>query len=152
MDIYDLVFVISAVLFNLLIAGVFITTKKQRPDIRQALGICLLLLAIPLVVVFIHKLSQGWNIRVVIWLPLVLLYLLVEFLLDFVLKIDFRTRAVTHVPYILLEYAALFGLIFIAVSIGKVWGYVVGVFFWLLMGCLIYLYSDQIFRKKVKAQ
>jgi hypothetical protein len=54
------------------------------------------------------------------------------------------------VPYILLVYAALFGLIFIAVSIGKVWGYVVGVSFWILMGCLIYLYSDQIFKKKGK--
>ena len=39
----------------------------------------------------------------------VFLYMLVEWLLDYVFKIDFRTKWSRHIPYIVLEYVALGG-------------------------------------------
>jgi len=75
--------------------------------------------------------------------------MLVELLLDYVFKIDFRSRPVTHVPYIILEYIALFSLIAIAFDIDQTWGTVVSICFWILMGSLVFLYWDKI-TKRVK--
>ena len=56
------------------------------------------------------------------------------------LKIEFRQKKVTHIPYIILEYIALFGLIGISFAIDRTWGFVVSIFFWMLLASLIYLY------------
>ena len=73
--------------------------------------------------------------------------MLVELLLDYVFKVDFRSKPITHVPYIILEYVALFSLIRIAFEIDRAWGTVVAICFWILMGSLVYLYWDKIFKK-----
>ena len=136
----DLIFVLSAVLFNLLIAGIFIAQKKERPKVVRAFGISWLLLAIPLGIVFVNYLRAGQKSWVLIGFGIVLLYMLVEFLADYVFKFDFRAQWSTHAPYIVLEYAALFGLIGIAINIDQSWGWIVSISFWVLMGSLIYLY------------
>jgi len=64
------------------------------------------------------------------------------------LKIEFREKWITHVPYILMEYIALFSLIGITTDIDHTWGYYVGIYFWMLMASLVYLYWDIIKRKK----
>ena len=75
-----------------------------------------------------------------IYYTVILVYMLVELLLDYVFKAPFREKKITHIPYIVLEYIALFGLIGISFDINRTWGYVVSVAFWILLGCLIYLY------------
>ena len=74
---------------------------------------------------------------------------LVEFLLDFVLKFDFRQKWITHSPYIVLEYVALYSLIHISFEIDRTWGYLVSICFWILLASLIYVYWDQI---KIRAK
>jgi hypothetical protein len=150
MDIFDLVFVLTAVVFNLLIVGIFIATKKERPELRKTFGKLWLLLAIPLAVVFIHYLTVGRDMKTLVSFGFVFLYMFVELLLDFILRIEFREKLVLHVPYILLEYAALFSLIGISFGIDRAWGYVVSICFWILMTSLIYLYSDKIWKRREK--
>jgi len=72
----------------------------------------------------------------------------VEFLLDYVFKVDFRSKVSTHALYIILEYVALFSLIVIAFDIHQRWGWAITVCFWILMGSLVYLYWDKIFKKR----
>ena len=79
----------------------------------------------------------GWAL---VYFAIVLVYMLVELLLDYVFKVDFRARRLTHIPYIILEYIALFGLIGIAFDVDWMWGFVVSISFWILLACLIYLY------------
>ena len=69
--------------------------------------------------------------------------MLMEWLLDYVFKYDFRSRKITHIPYIVHEYIALFGLIGIAFEIDKIWGFIVTACFWILLGSLIYLYAGK---------
>jgi hypothetical protein len=147
---YDLIFIFTAIAFNLIIAGIFIATKLERPKARQTLGIVFMLLTFPLAIVFIRYLIEGLDLGILIRFGLVFLYLLIEFLLDYALKFDFRTKWITHVPYIILEYLALFSLIGIASDINRTWGWIVGIAFWILIACLIYLYWDQITRRKKK--
>ena len=141
LDVFDLVFVVTAVVFNLLIAGIFIADKKQRPTLIRTFGIAWLFLAIPLAIVFVHYLLAGRELWIIVCFGGIFLYMIVELLLDYVLKIEFRKKLSLHVPYIVLEYLALFGLIGISFSIDKTWGYVVSISFWVLMASLIYLYS-----------
>lgn len=140
---YDLVFVLSAIVFNLLIAGVFIAQKKERPKLVRTFGILWLSLAIPLAVVFIHYLIVGRGLWIMIYFGFIFLYIFIELLLDYILKIEFRQKKITHIPYIVLEYTALFGLIGISFAIDRIWGFLVSISFWVLLASLIYLYRGR---------
>lgn len=140
MDVFDLVFVLGAVAFNLFIIGVLIATKQARPELSKVFGLGFVSLGLPFAIVFIHYLLEGHALDTMIPFGLVLVYIAVEFLLDYVLHVDFRSRLATHIPYIVLEYLALFSLIRISFSIDRTWGWMVAVSFWALLGSLIYLY------------
>jgi len=149
LDAFDLVFVVCAVLFNLLIAAIFIAQKNGQARLVRNLGIAWLLLFLPLAVVFFRYVMSGErDSGIIVSFAFVLIYMLVEFLLDYVYKFDFRSKNITHIPYILLEYIALFGVIVIAFDIGRAWGWIVSICFWLLMGSLVYAYWDKIFPKR----
>lgn len=148
LGVFNLVFVITAVLFNLFIVGVFIAQKKGQLKLVRRFGSLMLALALPLIVVFINYLVVGRPLWIMIYFGFIFLYILVEWLLDYALKIEFRKKWITHIPYIILEYIALFGLIGIAFAINRTWGYIVSVSFWAVLGSLIYLYAG---RKKKQA-
>ena len=149
-SIHDLVFVLTAITFNLLIAGIFIAQKRERLKLVKTFGIIWLLLAIPLAIVFINYLIVGRDLWIMICFGFIFFYILLELLLDYILKIDFRQKPITHVPYIIIEYVALFSLIGISTAIDQTLGYIVGVSFWILMASLIYLYWDKIKARKRK--
>jgi hypothetical protein len=140
MDLYDWMFVLCAVAFNLLIAGIFIAQKQGRQQLTRTLGIGWLCLALPLSVVFVHYVIAGRETWILVYFCFILFYMLVELLLDYVFRVEFRKNKVTHIPYIILEYIALFGLIGISFAIDRTWGFIVSISFWVLLGCLIYLY------------
>jgi hypothetical protein len=148
MNIADSLFVLSAVAFNLLIAAIFIAQKFKREKLVRVFGILWLCLLIPLVITFLLYWRENRETWIFVSFGFVFLYMLVELLLDYVFKIDFRSKPITHVPYIVLEYAALFSLIGIAFEIGQIWGAIVSICFWILMGSLVFLYSNRIFKKK----
>lgn len=138
---YNLIFGISAVTFNLLVAGVFIATRHEKMQTVRKLGVIMIALGIPFSAVLIHVLNNGSNQNVSIALAVVLVYLLAELLLDFIFNYDFRSRFVTHFPYILLEYGAFIGLIYTAFDISAGWGWVVSITFWVAMIALIYYFA-----------
>ena len=138
---YNLIFGISAVAFNLLVAGVFIATRHEKMQTVRKLGVVMIALGIPFTAVLIHMLRIDGNANVVLALAVVLVYLLAELLLDFVFKYDFRSRFVTHFPYILLEYGAFIGLIYTAFDISAGWGWAVSITFWVAMVALIYYFA-----------
>jgi len=138
LDLYDLIFVSSAAIFNLSIIAVYISTKKQRMDLVRAFGRLTIALSLPLAVVFIHYWTSGKESWGLLGMGAIFIYLLVEFLLDFVFKINFRSMLVPHILYIILFYIALFSFIGIAFTIHETWGYIVSVLFWILLASLIY--------------
>lgn len=137
----DLVFLLAALAFNLLIAGIFIADKLGRNNVIRVLGLSWLALALPLGGVWVGYLVTGRAAWILVCLGLVLIYMAVEWLLDYVWKIPFRQKLAQHIPYIILEYIALFCLIGIAFSIDRRWGWAVSVTFWIAMASLIFLYA-----------
>ena len=145
---FDWMFILSAMAFNLLIAAIFIAQKLGREKLVRTLGILWLWLILPLALAFVSYWQAGRETRILVSFGLVFFYMLVELLLDYVFKVDFRARAITHVPYIILEYVAIFSLIVIAFYVHRGWGWVVAICFWVLMGSLVFLYWDKIFKRK----
>ena len=148
MDIVDTIFIFTAIAFNLLIAGIFIAQKLGREKLVRTFGTIWIGLLIPLALTFVMFWQEGRETWILVSYGLVFLYMLAELLLDYVFKVDFRAKVVTHVPYIILEYVALFSLMGIAFEIDKTWGTVVAVCFWILMGSLVFLYWNKLFKQK----
>jgi FtsH-binding integral membrane protein len=76
--------------------------------------------------------------RTIISNGVILFYLALELLLDYVLRIPFREILALHVPYIVVFYAALFSMIGVSFEKNKKMGFAVIVTFLILMGCLTY--------------
>jgi hypothetical protein len=73
--------------------------------------------------------------KIIVSNMLVLLYLVLELLLDYVLKIPFRDILVLHIPYIIVFYAAEFSARF---NYNRKVGLVVASTFCILIVCLAY--------------
>ena len=140
---FDLLFVITAVLFNLLVVGIYIAQAHGREKLVRTFGSAMIFLIFPLDIVFASYLVNGRSIETLTALGVVFLYLMAELLLDFILKFDFRSKTIWHVAYILLFYAAAFSLISVAFTISDLAGYLVTVTFWGVLGALVYLYRDK---------
>jgi hypothetical protein len=143
MSAFDIAFVVCALIFNLLISGIYIATRLEAVRLRILLGRITIGLGIPLSAVFLAYVAAGKPVRTLVYLAFILLYLIVELLLDFILKIEFREKPVLHIPYIILFYTASFGFIGISFSIDTNWGYAVSVSFWGVLASLIYLLSGK---------
>lgn len=146
----DLIFVVSAVAFNLLIAGVYITTRQGSDRWVRRLGITFIALAVPFGIVLLNALLSAWETWKIAILGLTLAYILVELLFDFILKIDFRSKPILHIPYLILFYIVLFGLIGIAFAVDPVWGWLISISFWLLLASLIYMILGRRRKKQAK--
>ena len=92
----------------------------------------------PIIAILINYILIGKDLRFIIYLVLILIYLLAEFLLDSVFKFDFRSKTSTHVPYIIIEWAAAFSFLFGTIYLDKTMGWIIAIFFWAFIGVLVY--------------
>jgi hypothetical protein len=142
----------SAVLFNLLITVIFIASHFGKMQIIRKVGIGVIMLGIPFSLVLYYTVTTGNDLNVRIALAVVLVYILIELILDFLLEYDFRSKFITHFPYVFLEYGAFIGLIYTAFSISEFLGWAVSITFWLAMAAMIfYLIGESKKNKKINS-
>ena len=142
----DILFVFSSVIFNLGVSGVYIASKVDAAKIDSSVllkifGAIVVFLAIPFTITLIGFIKTKAKKKIIISNILILFYLLVELLLDYVLKIPFREILAIHIPYIIVFYAAAFSMIGVSRTINKKMGLLVIATFLILIGCLIYYLS-----------
>ena len=138
MDLFDWIFIISSLVFFFSIICVFILTANNKMDKLKVVGIILFVMIFPIILVLIIYVLLGRNMKLIISLILILIYLVLEFLLDQVFKIDFRSKPSQHVPYIIIEWAACFSFLFGALRLDYTWGWIVSFFFFAFIAALIY--------------
>ena len=136
----DLAFVGVSVLFFILVSGIFLATKFGNVVLRWGLGILVMGLIVPYVLVLIGYVWERREKVLFISLGLILGYLLLELLWDYILRIPFREILVLHIVYIIVFYVASFNMIGVSFRINRTLGFVVTILFWISLGCLIYLY------------
>ncbi|MHA1347754.1 MAG: hypothetical protein ACTSVO_10480 [Candidatus Heimdallarchaeaceae archaeon] len=149
---FDLIFVTAAVLTNLVVSAIYISIRKNAVNLIKKLGIVFLLSGIPIIAVLIGYIVIGYEYWVYVVLSYIIAFFVVQLLLDFVLKSQFREKTVQHTIYILFFYLFQTGLILVSFNINEVCGYIVSSSFWILLGALIYLYIGKRRDKKLKKE
>jgi hypothetical protein len=136
-SIYNMIFLLSAVIFNLMIVVIYQYMRLDRLDVVKKFGIPLILLIIPFSIVLYEFIKAEKSLNIILGIVLVIAYLIIEFLLDQVFEYDFRSKLIPHILYIIVFYMALISLIVVAFDISKTYGYTVSVSFWILLISLI---------------
>ncbi len=114
---------IVAVLVFVLTIGVFVARLASRPALEHWLGVMLVLLLVPLLNLLFRGRVTGRPGLYMLQLSLMVAYLVVEVLVDYVFKYDFRSVRWMTVAYVTLFFAATGGMIGVASHAGKGWTY-----------------------------
>jgi len=137
----DTLVFVCANLFNILITGIMLSRPFGLAKLENILGIIDLLLILPLSFAVIFNLLGGrewWSIV----LPLVLiLFLLVEMLLDYILQIPFRQTRLLW-PYLALFYLSAWFMIGYTFLVDKTYGFITLVTYFISLGATAYSYSQ----------
>ena len=121
--IIDIAIFVIANLVNLLLIGIFLSRPKGLKKVEYVLGLFTVSMILPLSVAVILNIlgKRDWWTLV---LPLVLiLFLSVELLFDYILKLNFRKTRLLW-PYLFLYYLALMAMIGYSFLIDKSYGFV----------------------------
>jgi hypothetical protein len=144
----DLIFVLTAIAFLLLLAVLLAAQKNHRVKATWVIGVLWLLLAAPLALVFSRYLAEGRGLWTLLPLGLVLLYMLAKAVLDFVLRVDFRRNQITRLAYRTLECLAVFSLIWVAFEFHPSWGTPVLIAFGILAVSVIFMFPALLERRR----
>lgn len=131
-------FIISGFIFFISMISAILLMTYEKTKTVKIFGLILAILMLPIIAILINYIIVGKDLKFIIYLILILSYLMAEFLLDMVFKIDFRSKTSRHVPYIILEYAACFSYVFGTLSLDLIVGWIISFFFWTLLGILFY--------------
>ena len=136
----NIIFLASAVIFNIGVSGVYLASKFDNEFFLQTFGLIVVLLSIPFTISLIIYIKKKAEKKIIISLAIILFYLVLEIVLDYILKIPFRDILALHIPYIIVFYGATFSMIGVSFNINKKMGFIVLTTFLILIGCLIYTY------------
>ena len=137
----DLVVFICANLFNLFIFFIMLSRPFGLERLERVVGILNLLLVIPLTIAVILNFNAGrdWWTYV---LPLVMIaFLIVELLLDYVLQIPFRETRLLW-PYLALYYLSAWMMIGYTFLVSKPYGFITLVTYFISLAATAYSYSQ----------
>lgn len=143
MDFFDWIFIISGFIFFISMISALLLMANKKMKTVLIVGVILVVLILPIITILINYIVVGKDLRLILYLILILFYLVTEFLLDRVFKIDFRSKLSTHIPYIILEWTAAFSFLYGAIVLDKVIGWIIAVPFWAFIGALIYYLIKQ---------
>jgi uncharacterized membrane protein YtjA (UPF0391 family) len=134
----NLIGAVVAIAFFISASFVFIFRLLGKPQYGQSLGIFELLLSIPLIYLLIRAPSEGRPVLYYIQIAAILLWLLVELLLDYILKVDFRQVRWMVITYVVLFFAGAGGLLGIASNAGTT-AKIVAIVLFLVMAVLTFV-------------
>lgn len=136
----DLVVVVIANLLNLILSLIFLNRVFGRTEWEHGLGYGTLIMVFPLTIIVVANLvgRRNWAFWV---LPLVMVaFLIIEFVLDYWLKFNFRQTAWLG-PYLLIYYVALFAMIGYAFLAGKPYGFITLITYFINLAATFFSYA-----------
>ena len=89
--------------------------------VEHWLGLIIILSIFPLVYLFFTAFTNNRQIIYFIQIGLMISFLIVELILDYILKADFRNTQSIVIPYVILFFAGVGGMIGVASHAGKFW-------------------------------
>jgi len=129
---------ILANVINITTISIFIARLSGRPQIGHWIGILILLSIIPLSYLLYTAVSLKRPMIYYIWISLMIVFIVVEFLLDWMPKYEFRNNLLIVIPYVMLFFGATGGMIGVASLAGKNWAVITTISF-LIMAVLAFV-------------
>jgi len=129
---------LTAVAFFVSAIQVFTFRLLGKPQVGHWIGYFEFALAIPLIYLLIKAPAAHRPTIYYIQIGAILLWLVVELLLDYILKVDFRHTRWIVISYVTLFFAGSGGLIGIATHAGKGWS-VASIVLFLIMAVLTFV-------------
>ena len=108
---------------------VFVSRLVSRPQVGHAVGWAQFALAIPLIALLVLAPGLGRPWLYYLQIGLMLAFLAVELLLDYVMKADFRHIQWAVISYVVLFFAGTGGMIGVAALAGRSWSIAAGILF-----------------------
>jgi hypothetical protein len=137
----DITLIVITNLFNFVVAGIMISRVGQWKRLERTLGWLSNSLALPVGIALILNTLADREWWAMVLPGLFLAFLLVEIILDYILKLEFRRTRFLG-PYLLLFYAAQMGMIGYAFLVREAYGFVTLVTYFLCLGATGYSYSQ----------
>jgi len=137
----DYIFIFSSIILNVTVSALYIATKLGNMLFVKVCGNIVVSLIIPFTITLIGYVKGKATKKTVMSNALILFYLSLELLLEYIFKIPFREMLALHVFYIIVFYMALFSMMAVSFERNRKMGYVVVATFLILMGCLGYYLS-----------
>ena len=134
----DLVFICSSIIFNVSVSALYVASKLGDMTIVQVSGAIVIFLIVPFTITLLGYVRENEKVKTLISNGIVLFYLSLELVLDYILRIPFREILPIHVPYIIVFYAALFSMVGVSLEKNRKMAAMVIITFLVLMGCLVY--------------
>jgi hypothetical protein len=138
--IIDLAVFVIANLINLLITAMFLARARKLPQAGNVIGLVVVAMAIPLAAAVVMNLlsKRNWPFWI---LPLMTIaYCILEFILDYILKVDFRHSSLL-IPYLISFYLGLFAMIGYTFLVGKRYGFITLVTYFINLAATFYSYA-----------
>ena len=129
---------IVAITFFVSASLVFIFRLLGKPQYGQSLGYFEFLLAIPMVYLLWKAPQLGRPTLYYIQVGCMLAWLVVEALLDYILKVDFRNIRWIVISYVVLFFAGTGGMLGVAVNAGRGWS-IAAIVLFLIMAILTFV-------------
>ena len=135
----DLGVILFSNLFNFFVAGLMLARTRRLARLERILGLMAVLIGIPMAFAMVYNLLVGRAWWLWILPGLFVLHSVVEWVLDYWLKLPFRkTRWLG--PYLAIFYLAQWGLIGYAFNISPLGGYITLVTYFISLGATAYSY------------
>jgi hypothetical protein len=134
----NLIGAIVAILFFISAILVFASRLLGKPQIGHWIGYFEFCLAIPLIYLLFTASGLHRSPLYYIQIGCFLAWLIVEALLDYILKVDFRNVQWMVISYVMLFFAGSGGLLWVAVNAGRSWT-IAAVILFLIMAVLTFV-------------
>jgi len=138
MEKLNLLGALTAVAFMVSAILVFVSRLLGKPQVGHWIGYFELALVIPLVYLLIKAPAANRPLLYYIQIGAILLWLMIELLLDYIFKVDFRHIRWMVITYVILFFAGAGGLLGIATNAGKSWS-LAAIIFFLIMAVLTFV-------------
>ena len=134
----DLIGALTALIYMLLIIGMFVARIVGWVTVGHWLGLASSLALLPVIYLFSVAFRFGRPIKYYFWLGLMALFLVFELVADQILKVDLRTDPGVTIPYVMFFFAATGGMLGVASMAGRKW-MLTGILLYLVMATLAFV-------------
>ena len=128
-------------LMNLIMVAIFLSRAGGNSDHSIIIGWVWVIFILVLTGVVVLNIKNGREWWTYVLPSIFIAFLVLEVVLDYILKIEFRTTRLLG-PYLLLYYAAIFGMIGYTFRIGKKYGFITLITYFLSQIAALYSYTQ----------